>query len=120
MTRKCIISAALTMSVLGVFTEGPIAAPVSGVPIATASQSGSLGLQEVTFRRRYYREYAPYPYYYAPPVVTYYAPPVYGYAAPPPAYYAPPSGYVYYPLPVVYSNPYYYAPRRFAPDFADW
>ena len=110
MTRISTITAAITILITVACSAGSMAAaPVGAAPVLAKSQLHVPGAHEITFRRRDYREYAPYT-YYAPPAVTYYAPPVYGYAAPPPLYYAPPQVYYppvrrYYGPPVVYIDP---------------
>jgi hypothetical protein len=126
MTRISTITAAITILVTVACSAGSMAAaPVGAAPVLAKSQLHVPGAHEITFRRRYYREYAPYT-YYAPPAVTYYAPPVFGYAAPPPLYYAPPQVYYppvrrYYRPPVVYIDPYDdYAPRRLDPYYTGW
>jgi hypothetical protein len=126
MTGISTITAAITILITVAGSAGTTAAPAGISPALVKSGLQVPGPHEVTFRRRYYREYAPYSYYAPPPAVTYYAPPVYGYAAPPPAYYAPPSVYYppirrYYGPPVVYIDPDDdYAPRRFLPYYTGW
>jgi hypothetical protein len=120
MTRISTITAAITILLTVACSAGTTTAPAGVTPALAKSGLQVPGPHEVTFRRRYYREYAPFT-YYAPPAVPYYAPPVYGYAAPPPAYYAPPSVYYpplrrYYGPPVVYIDPDDdYAPRPLRP-----
>ena len=78
--------------------EAAKAVPLSGVTVADVQSNP--GIEEVGWRRRWYRGYAypaPYPYY--PPAYTYYPPP--------PVYYAP--AYPAYPYyrPYGYHRPYY-------------
>ena len=103
MTRISTITAAITILVAVACSAGSTAAaPAGAVPALAKSQLHVPGAHEITFRRRYYREYAPYT-YYAPPQVYY--PPVRRYYRPP----------------VVYIDPYdYYAPRRFDPYYTGW
>jgi hypothetical protein len=77
------------------------AAPQLMLGIAAKAQAGAV--EDVGYRRRYYRRYGP-PYAYYPPAYGYYyPPPAYGYYAPAyPRYYAP---YRYYRRP--YYAPYY-------------
>jgi hypothetical protein len=84
----------------GIACPGPEVAnavPVSGVAVADELKST---IEEVGWRRRWYRGYAyPVPYAYYPPAYTYYPPP--------PAYYAPVyPAYPYY-APYRYYRPYY-------------
>jgi hypothetical protein len=79
--------------------EAAKAVPLSGVAAADAQLKSII--EEVGWRRRYYRGYAyPAPYAYYPPAYGYYPPPAYGYYAP--AYPA----YPYY-RPYGYYRPYY-------------
>jgi hypothetical protein len=76
------------------------AVPLSGVAAPDAQSKSAL--EEVGWRRRWYRGYGyPAPYAYYPPAYTYYPPP------PPPVYYAP--AYPAYPYyrPYGYYRPYY-------------
>ena len=96
---RTIILSIVTMLTGAVCTglEAAKAAPLPGVAAADAQLKSTI--EEVGWRRRYYRRYAyPVPYAYYPPVYNYY---------PPPAYYAPvyPS-YPYY-RPYGYYRPYY-------------
>jgi hypothetical protein len=127
MTKTPLFSVAILVVGLTAFSGEAAAAPIAPSSL-TAPSFRVPGAQHVTFRKRYYREYAPYGYapysYYAPPVVTYWAPPIYGYAAPPPVYYAPPVVYAppirQYYGPNVYYEADYYRPRGFAPYYTGW
>ena len=75
------------------------AVPLSAVALADARSKSAV--EEIGWRRRWYRGYAyPVPYAYYPPAYTYYPPP-------PPVYYAP--AYPAYPYyrPYGYYRPYY-------------
>jgi hypothetical protein len=88
--------------VAGVSCIGPETAkalPLSAVAVADPQSKSAV--EEVGWRRRWYRGYVyPAPYAYYPPAYTYYPPP-------PPAYYAP--AYPAYPYyrPYGYYRPYY-------------
>jgi hypothetical protein len=79
----------------------PVKAAAQPMPVVAATKTQLAVVEEVGWRRRYYRGYAyPAPYAYYPPAYGYYPPPAYGYYAP--AY--PP--YPYY-RPYGYYRPYY-------------
>jgi hypothetical protein len=79
----------------------PVKAAAQPMPVVAATKPQLAVVEEVGWRRRYYRGYAyPAPYAYYPPAYGYYPPPAYGYYAP--AY--PP--YPYY-RPYGYYRPYY-------------
>jgi len=98
---RTIVLFIITM-VAGVSCIGPETAkalPLSAV--AVADPQSKAAVEEVGWRRRWYRGYVyPAPYAYYPPAYTYYPPP-------PPAYYAP--AYPAYPYyrPYGYYRPYY-------------
>lgn len=119
--------APLASAAIGILSLVACLGDAAAAPIAPSAVVGPLNralVAQITFRKRYYREYAPYS-YYGPPVVTYWAPPIYGYAAPPPVYYSPPVVYAppvrhFYGPPVVYYETDYYRPRGFAPYYTGW
>jgi hypothetical protein len=82
----------------------PAKATLQPVPELAAVKARVTPVEDVGYRRRYYRRHGyPVPYAYYPPVYGYYAPPAYAYAPVYPAYpyYAP---YRYYRP---YYSPYY-------------
>ena len=89
----------ITAMIAGIACMGAVptnAAPMSGIA-ATKAQVATV--EDVGYRRRYYRRYGyPVPYAYYPPAYGYYPPPAYGYYAPVyPAYpYYAPYTYRYY------------------------
>src|SRR4029450_14103085 len=79
----------------------PVKAVAQPMPVVAAAKSQLAVVEEVGWRRRYYRRYAyPVPYAYYPPAYSYYTPPAYRYYAP--VYPA----YLYY-RPYGYYRPYY-------------
>ena len=90
-----------TAMIAGVVCTGVAPARAAPQPVLgfTATKVDVASVEDVGYRRRYYRRYG-YPYAYYPPAYGYYPPPAYGYYAPAyPAYrypYYAPYGYRYY------------------------